>query len=462
MFSPIKSAIFFLSVLIAIAIISFLPSKSIYLTNNFFIRLPHYSILESRNEVIKNKKDSVLNKIQKIEKQTISQNDTIVPVYDGIQYPADSFEALKNFFEALSKDKKIHIFHYGDSQIEGDRITGELRSKFQNFFGGQGAGIIFPMQVNGVKQAISVDLEGTWTKYSILTYKKMRFGPAMQFLRYKNTFDDDTSIYDASLTFYKNSFSYQSNYRFKWLRILYGNLRKGVLVQVYTNEEFFTMKMLNPTMTENIENIEITPVEKIKLEFTGRDSPDIYGIAFETDQGVFVDNFSLRGTAGTFFTGCNASNLAFFLNQLNVRLVILQFGVNVVPNIQSNYSFYENWLYSQINFLKQLKPDLDVLVVGVSDMSLRTDSGLVSYPNIEAIRDAQRRAAFRANCAFWDTYKAMGGKNSMPVWVEKGLASKDYTHFTIAGAKTIANLLFNAIYNDYKKYLSRKKAENNA
>ena len=31
-----------------------------------------------------------------------------------------------------SKFKKVRIMHYGDSQIEGDRISGRLRERLQN------------------------------------------------------------------------------------------------------------------------------------------------------------------------------------------------------------------------------------------------------------------------------------------------------------------------------------------
>ena len=52
---------------------------------------------------------------------------------------------LDNFFSALKLDapkKVVRIAHYGDSQIEGDRISSNLRTKFIHEFGGEGVGFI--------------------------------------------------------------------------------------------------------------------------------------------------------------------------------------------------------------------------------------------------------------------------------------------------------------------------------
>ena len=78
-----------------------------------------------------------------------------------------------------------------------------------------------------------------------------------------------------------------------------------------------------------------------------------------------------------------------------------------------------------------------------------------SYPNIEKIRNAQRNAAFRADCAFWDLYEAMGGKNSMPSWVfakPVALANKDFTHFTAKGASIVSEMLYKALLTEYNRF----------
>ncbi len=135
----------------------------------------------------------------------------------------------------------------------------------------------------------------------------------------------------------------------------------------------------------------------------------------------------------------------------------MQFGVNVVPYVVKDYTYYEVQLLKQLRYLKKLHPNLAIIILGVSDMSKKENGHYVSYPNIEKIRDAQRRAAFKAGCAFWDTYSAMGGKNSMPSWVfsDPPLARKDFIHFSYQGSKVIAEMFYNALMNDYKEFTNK-------
>ena len=63
-----------------------------------------------------------------------------------LQMEEQGLSNLHAFFEILdgvaAKKEKISILHYGDSQIEGDRMTSYIRQKIQNQFGGYGPGLI--------------------------------------------------------------------------------------------------------------------------------------------------------------------------------------------------------------------------------------------------------------------------------------------------------------------------------
>jgi len=49
-------------------------------------------------------------------------------------------------------------------------------------------------------------------------------------------------------------------------------------------------------------------------------------------------------------------------------------------------------------------------------------------------------------------YHSMGGKNSMPAWVEKGLAGKDHIHFSSSGAKIASQKFYEAFIAEYGKW----------
>ena len=178
-------------------------------------------------------------------------------------------------------------------------------------------------------------------------------------------------------------------------------------------------------------------------------------LALDDFKGIAVDNIPLRGSSGTDFT---KTDLAFFRSMyqmLNVKLVLMQFGVNLVPHILDDYTYYQKQLEKQLKTIKSLRPDISIIVIGVSDMSRNEKGIFVSYPNIEKIRDAQKNAAFNAGCGFWDTYEAMGGKNSMPAWVnaDPPLARTDFTHFSWKGSIVIAKMFYDALMADYNFYI---------
>jgi lysophospholipase L1-like esterase len=201
--------------------------------------------------------------------------------------------------------------------------------------------------------------------------------------------------------------------------------------------------------------------KKLTINFESTAGAEFYGVALDCDQGIAVDNVALRGSSGVEFAKMDKEALQVQLKELKVKLIILQFGVNVVPNVLKDYTFYENMVYKQLRFFKSAAPDVDILVVGVSDMSRRQGTGYASYPNVPAIRDAQRHAAFRAGCAFWDLYEAMGGQNSMQSWVNNkpALAGKDYTHFNARGARLVGEMLYNALIKEYDNYKKRNQIE---
>jgi len=469
MFKPIYTFLLLLAIFLLFCMISLAPIPSKIYFNQIEIKIPKLDLSFQLKQPQESKKAKLI--IQSFNlADTISAHDSLnlatLPVNQHIEYPDSSYSALDAFFEAVERDKKIHVLHYGDSQIEGDRISGYLRQHLQTDFGGSGAGFIIPVKVNGIEQAIRVENKGDWKRYTLFgnrnkKVKHRKYGPLLQFVRYAPIVDsltNDSTIYEASLIFKPNAGGYGSSYRFNTVKLCYGNLKRPILVQLYDGDEFLTMKTLNPTLVEQIESFELAAQPKeLVVEFTGKDSPDIYGLSFESQQGIWVDNVPMRGSSGTDIASSSLGHLSALYKNLNVKLLIYEFGVNVVPYITDNYSYYEQWVYQQLHFLKQANPDMSILVVGVSDMSMNTDSGLVSYPNIEAIRNAQKKAAFKAGCAFWDTYQAMGGQNSMPVWVNSGLAAKDYTHFAPQGASKIAKMLYNAIYNDYIRFKKNKK-----
>lgn len=399
----------------------------------------------------------------------IEVNDPAIKLITSLQYKDSLRRSLDNFFEALAgvseEGQGIRILHYGDSQIEGDRITDYLRQKLQSNFGGSGPGIIAAMPVAqsvGIRQSWS----DNWDRYTNFAAIDKRvphknFGIAAGFCRYA-AFNDTVSDKKAWLKIktYTSAGTSVSNYG--KVKMFYAAARKKVSVEFYENGILKKSDTLARKGNFNVIQFELTQAPNtFEIKFEGKDSPDIYGLSLENGGGVMIDNFGLRGSSGTFFHQMNGAHLKQFYDYLNTKMIILQFGGNALPAIKDK-AMCENfgsYLRAQINTIKKLSPGVSILVVGPSDMSIKQGENYVTYPLLEDLRDAIRSAAFATNSAFFDMYDCMGGKNSMLSWVDQGIAATDYIHFSPAGARKIAVLLYSAIMNDYNLFIQRKKKE---
>ena len=193
-------------------------------------------------------------------------------------------------------------------------------------------------------------------------------------------------------------------------------------------------------------------VKNLRIEFPESDQGYFYGVSLENGNGVYVDNFPLRGNSGVDLQYIPDSVLKEFRQYLDYNLIILQFGLNVAGSIKRNYSWYEREMGKVINKLKDTFPQASILMISVHDKSMKRGSSFITDPSIFKLLKAQQNIAVETKIAFWNLFEAMGGKNSMPEWVDANppLAFKDYIHFNNEGAKKIGDMLSEALISAYK------------
>src|SRR6201987_4589094 len=192
-------------------------------------------------------------------------NDPAIKLITSIQYKDSSKMALYNFFESLaavqSDDKSIRILHYGDSQIEGDRITDYLRQKLQAHFGGSGPGMIAAVPVTqsaGIRQSWS----DNWDRYTMFAAIDKRvphknFGVAAGLCRFAD-YKDTTSNKKAWLKIktYKNAGTSVSNYN--KVKMFYAAPRKKTQVEFYENGTLQKTDTLSQSGNFNVKQFNLT------------------------------------------------------------------------------------------------------------------------------------------------------------------------------------------------------------
>ena len=377
---------------------------------------------------------------------------------------------LKRFFDLLrngtAKKQQIRILHYGDSQLEGDRITSYIRNKLQKIFGGFGPGLLPALQPYDSYFSVVQTNTGNWERHTTFGKKDPlvehnRYGVLAAFSRFAPLASDsfpfhDSLLHHATIEFSESKMAYSGVRKFRKISILYGHSKRKVEV-IFTidGKEVLRDSLLDNVDYERLTYISPAYINNLKIEFSGYDSPDIYAIDLSDVAGVETDNIGMRGSSGTFFTRMDYAHLNKMYNDLNVRMFILQFGGNVMPYIEDSIAVenYGRWFYAQLARLKKMMPEAAIVVIGPSDMSHKNGENYVTYDYLPLVRDALKEATLKAGFSFWDMYSAMGGYNSMPSWVraEPPLAGADYTHFTPRGAKLIANMFYNSLMVEYKE-----------
>lgn len=392
----------------------------------------------------------------------------------ALHYPNDDKRILWPLFaklEAANTGKQpLRIMHYGDSQLEGDRITAYLRNKLQAQFGGTGPGLI---AVADIVPSFSIEriISDEWIRYSVMgrkdpTQHHARFGALSSFSRFTPILPDtvalDTTMHEATVTLRPLRRAYGKAQQFNEVKLYYGWHRAPLTLALSVNGVVQSTEAIAPADRLLIREWKLseTPAE-LTLSFKGQDSPDVYGISLESRTGVAVDNIAARGAAGYEFRKADQSVLGAMFNDLDVALLILQYGGNVIPNLKSaeEAAQYGRFFGAQIARFKKMIPGVSVVVIGPSDMSVKEGEDYVTRPWLEEVRDAMKTNTLAQGAVFWDMYEAMGGRNSMVSWVtaEPPLAATDFTHFSPQGAKKVGELFYTALINDFAGYYRDKQ-----
>ena len=377
---------------------------------------------------------------------------------DRIFLPGDDYHFFDPVFRQMegATDHLVRVVHYGDSQIELDRISQDLREALQERFGGSGTGL-FPALGNVPSASISKAASGSFTQYTMYgdsTTQRAghnRYGILAQVVQL-------TGSGTLTLRGTKNKNAREGVKTFESVSVLYGR-GENLVVKAASG----TDKPEPEVRKEDSGTTLLTwrfsqPVEKATLTFQG--NAEIYGIGADGNAGVAVDNVPLRGCSGTIFTRISKPLMTDSFALTDTRLIILQFGGNMMPMIRGAKQIepYQEQIAKQIAYFHEVAPQAKILFIGPSDMGKSVNGRVVTWPHLPELVDSLKATALRNDAAYWDLYRMMGGENSMAQWVRHNppYAGPDYIHFTPAGAQKVGDALSRSFLTYYDFYTLRK------
>lgn len=337
----------------------------------------------------------------------------------SVDSTTDSRIFLNAFYASIPEcnERVVRVLHYGDSQIEEDRMTAQIRDALQSRYGGQGVGMMPLVQTIpslSVKQQLF--LSGR--------YVSPAQGPKRYFVYGFKRDQRSDGLYGAM----------------GQMSVMNDSLVTG-------SEDIMTV--CRPAGEKlRYSRWKVFADTTIRYSFAGdtvylNGRGNVYGLSQESETGIIVDNIAMRGCLGTVFTKIDSTQLADFYREQNVRLIIMQFGGNAIPTNRQPGTIQSiaYGLREQVRYLRSCAPRASILFIGPSDMLTQTDGQWTTYPMVPYMDKLLRKMAMEENIAYFSLYRWMGGAGSMLRWQEVGLAGSDGVHFTRAGARKAGNAI---------------------
>jgi lysophospholipase L1-like esterase len=389
------------------------------------------------------KEDSLT--IEPVEKiRTLYVNDSILIAPPLFQNLFKTFCA--NAKDAGNKNNPIRILHIGDSQIEADRITEIIRNHFQNLYGGSGPGYIMPYDPLNTNASIRLTNKGSWNIG--FSYRENNFsGPiAYGFAGKAIWFTENRARFNISPVSWKSPRLSQYNN----IHLLIKPQSDSVNIDV-TCDDIMLTETIRPTSAPlQIINFNLPAYPKqLTFDFSSPVAANavIHGLTLDGHGGVAVDNFSMRGRPWPGIRLADNNIIKTMAHELDVGMIIFQFGTNVLPTITDNYNFYRIHFLRELRALQKILPDIPVLIIGVQSAATRSEGEIKPLKHSKQISNAQKAAALACDMGFLDLNKAMGGNQGAVNWAKQtpSLMLTDYMHFSREGARQVGNILWTSL-----------------
>jgi LysM repeat protein len=373
---------------------------------------------------------------QELQSKDTTINAILHPELNFIQFYNRS--SLANIASKWANSNTITITHMGDSHVQTDVLTGELRRNLQSIKGDGGRGMTFPYSIAKTYSAndYKSTYTGKWKCANGIEYApKLHLGPSGFTCQTSDPNASFTLIFKTPLTetnkiiklFCKKT---ESSYDF----ILTSSGKKTLVIVdhlVCPNQPYVEVEL--PVIGDTI-TIQLTKQNAKETEF------EFYGMSLESSQKEGVSVHCL-GVGGARYGSILAQKL--FQEQfpfLNPDLVIIDFGTNDYIYTDEIPSNLETEIKNVIKKVRFSAPNADILLTTTQDMYRKG----INVKSGEAFSDLIRKIAKDENCAFYDWFWVAGGPRTMAKWLTKGLAQNDMIHLRADGYKLKGQLLTKA------------------
>jgi lysophospholipase L1-like esterase len=360
--------------------------------------------------------------------RTIAQPGALVPVFEQL-------------FRLGSETNKtpVHILHFGDSHTAADDWTGGLRDLFKEKFGDGGSG--FSLAGHPFLGYRRFDVRGGGSA-----------GWQSQGLR-SAAGDGYFGLGGISISTERSGESVYIDAECDFLEIQYLQHPGGGGLTLFDNEERLEAFSTDGELAPGFIRYQVSPgPHRFTLRTVNARPVRLFGWVADRSAGVTYEALGINGAEASVMLRWDENMLATYLQRRNPGMIVLAYGTNEASDPNWNPESYQAMFAALLQRLRRAAPATSILVLGPADRWYRYRGALRPLPGIDSIIAAQQYACRENACAYWNTQERMGGKGSMRDWVAAGLGQGDYVHFTSAGYRRLAAVLFADILQQYQTY----------
>ncbi len=345
------------------------------------------------------------------------------------------------------KKGKVKIMQIGGSHIQAEIWPDQVRMDFlaisDSLNGGRGFVFPFKMAKTWNPKNHQISFTGKWESFRN-SVKKHHEKWGVSGITVKTT----DSISSFQIGYRHDSLT---NYTFNRIKVFHDfdtasfqvKLLSETPEKIVKNKELGYTEFFLQKETDTL-SVEIQKTNSLQKQF------NLYGLSPENDDpGIIYTSIGVNGAKTSSFL-----RNEMFVDQLKVvdpDLIVFCIGINDAYYDNFKPKDYADNYEKLMQWVKSVNPDAEFLFVTNNDSYYKR-----KYPNKRGIeaRNVMVDLAKKHNAGLWDLFEIMGGLGSVKFWEENGYAKADKIHFTNKGYQLIGNLMFQALMNDYNKYLT--------
>jgi hypothetical protein len=345
-----------------------------------------------------------------------------------VYVPIERPEALQPVLNATKLTNAYKVIHFGDSHIQGDRISGEVRNNLQALCGNGGSGMFFPYSLckSVGPTGTNSNITGTYTYSTVLKNPtKRRIG---------------SLGYEITLT-QGATFTMEFNEQFR------GKRSKEFSILIHGKMDTIAIELAIPGVLKSHESIGDQrtlytfecPEIPSKIQFRVLKECSLWGLEFIQESGLVYQQCGVVGAQFTHLLPYK-EDIISMLKWQKPNLVMFSYGTNESYSALDSIA-YEKQITSFILLLKEKLPEVGIIITNAPD----TRSAGKTPKSELTVNRCLQGISKKTETAYYDVNRVMGGWGSHAKWQANDLFLKDQLHFNKKGATLMGQMFCHAL-----------------